>query len=754
MKKMLRLLLLIVFSVATFIIFSSRAFAAAPATLLIFTSYQPWLSPNRTPVDVGGFVQTVTKTTTNGIRIPISASPYDGNMLESTGNNVDPDTNSVLWGTGGDVYNAAFAKLYQLIWCGNSAGVPNGEFQADVSINFQNGEYIDDTSLIINGVKKRGQWKGYWYRDLGNNEKTPNQAFTGRKARVAAFNPYNTVVSFTFVEDAPTNAMLIRKYSPSTHPADGKINNVSPIINSSNIDLYYKDATNIWRKTDSSKANPTLFNPLLAFYSYYIDVEVPQGWDLKKATIKNQAADVTGCRQVGSSKYCKIGLPGINFSVGFSLADIVNIDLWFDTVALTQGDLNCVAANDGNYYWVGWGIDMANQPKAPQIKVYEGSQLLETLYGNVSGAETQRIRSNNTAYPNASDSTPYDIKVPLGESFHSNIKRNLTYKLVINNGADEITLGQDTVGLGTDCNEPYFYPWLQTKQGNVVANGQINGQQDSPNLLGSIRSNFPSGKEKDFKEAEFLVISSVGGGGPFCSVYNYILTNEYSSSSCSNGTGYSVLNNPSLNIGDKDAVVQATLKAYSDIKSNNNGCAQDKTSQDMSKNSIDTSDCSSGAVYKLTGGNSLGIINVKSGRVTIFVDGDLNINGDITTSTSLVPLSQLPSIAIVANGKINIAPGVTTIDAVLYGADKIDTCSDPNSVNCKQPLLINGMLVGKNGFSFDRTYYNELTPSPAELVIFSPLSTVQVPPGIDSLYYRSVSSVPYKLDTSEYSPRF
>ena len=63
-------------------------------------------------------------------------------------------------------------------------------------------------------------------------------------------------------------------------------------------------------------------------------------------------------------------------------------------------------------------------------------------------------------------------------------------------------------------------------------------------------------------------------------------------------------------------------------------------------------------------------------------------------------------------------------------------------------------FLKENGFSFDRTYYNELSPGPAERVKFSPLSTVQVPPGIDSLYYRSVTSVPYKLDTSEYPPRF
>jgi hypothetical protein len=213
-----------------------------------------------------------------------------------------------------------------------------------------------------------------------------------------------------------------------------------------------------------------------------------------------------------------------------------------------------------------------------------------------------------------------------------------------------------------------------------------------------------------------------------------------------------VLNNPSLNIGGKDAVVQATLKAYNSLDKANN-CAKDFNASALGTFSV-PSVCSSGAVYKLTGGNSLGTINVTSGRVTIYVDGDLNITGNITTGTSLVTLSQLPSLAIVANGKINIAPGVTTIDAVLYGADKIDTCSDSNSVNCKQPLQINGMLVGKNGFSFDRTYYNELSPGPAERVRFSPLSTVQVPPGIDTLYYRSVTSVPYKLDTSEYSPRF
>lgn len=745
-----KLLILIIFSLLSFIFFSPKVHAAAPASLVIFTSFKPWLSASSTPVDMGGYINTVEKTTTNNIFIPIAQYPYNGKMLETNGGNVRPDSNSVMWGTSGDFYDAAYTVRNQLIWCGNSVGVPNGQFEADVSVNFQNGSFVDDNSLVINGVKRKGHWEGYWYRDLGNGRKTPNDAFKGKVARVAAFNPYTTVVSFTFVEDAPINAIIVNKYSPSSHPANSSFADVNPAISRSNIDLYYKGTNNTWTKFDSgNRDNPALYPSIFTFLTYYIDVEVPPDWTLKKATLNNATVSVEDCRQVGSSKYCKVGLPGFGVKLGFSLADIFVINLWFDPNSVSPGSLICKYLDkEGDYYWTGWGIDMSNQADKPQIKVYEGDRVIETLYGNTGGAETSDIRSNNKDFPNASDYTNYNIKTLLGDSFHSNQNRNLVYKLVTKSG--EIFIGQQRVGPGTDCaTTPYYYPWLQTKQGNVVANGSIEGQQDAPKLLGSIRYGGANNKE-----ADFLVISKIGGGNPFCSLYNYILTNESSKTNCSNGAGYTVLNSPPLNIDGKDLVVQSTLKAYDDLKISE--CAQDKSSQDMSNITFAiNSKCSSGMVYKLTSGNTLGSIKVNSGRVTILYDGDqdLILASDINYGGDRARLSQLPSLAIVSKSNIRIAPAVKDINAVLYSAGKIDTCSDPNSAKCNIQLIVNGMLVGKSGFKFGRTYY-DLVPKPAELVTFSPVSTILVPPGIDSLYYRKVTTTPYKLDTSEYSPRF
>ena len=308
---------------------------------------------------------------------------------------------------------------------------------------------------------------------------------------------------------------------------------------------------------------------------------------------------------------------------------------------------------------------------------------------------------------------------------------------------------------GQDCRvEPYFYPWLQTKGGDVVSNGKINGQISGDSYLGSRK---PAQTDK---EAEFLVVAALGGGGPFCSTYNYILTNTSATkNNCSNGAGYSILNTYSLTTGADDNAVIGANKAYNELAP---AC---KKGSNLPPNTIIESDlvpCPKGSMYKLPANSSLGNITIKKGQVTIVVDGDLTITGNISyANPSVTDPRDLPSLAIVAKGNITIDPGVKEINALIYSAGSLNTCGAEAKL-CNKQLKINGSLVAKAGFKFARTYtssgtlrQNEPTASrdAAEIITLTPQTIAFPPPGIDISYF-SVQASSVNLDSAEYNPRF
>ncbi|GDX62737.1 hypothetical protein LBMAG34_2710 [Candidatus Saccharibacteria bacterium] len=306
----------------------------------------------------------------------------------------------------------------------------------------------------------------------------------------------------------------------------------------------------------------------------------------------------------------------------------------------------------------------------------------------------------------------------------------------------------------------WYYPWLQTSRGNVVAEGRINGQRISngSDFLGARRSG------DEAKEAEFLVISAVGGGGPFCSTYNYILTNIYATdqgdpNQCSNGAGYN-FNSAGINInnGNVDRVVGGTKQAFAD-----NGANSSSTPSACNANGIATAtvttipttistDCSGGVIYKLNS-NTLTATTIQKGRVTIFVEGDLSINDSIQyANTAYADPKQVPNLAIVVSGNVNISSSVTRIDAAIYSGGTINTCNN-NPQNCSTAQLkVNGSLSSKNGFNFNKTFIND-SRIPAELIVLAPQNILFPPPGIEGRYFYDDADS-YKLDSAEYDPRF
>lgn len=170
--------------------------AAAPADLQVSTSYKPY---GQAPygIDATIAVEVVAKTTSNGRPIPNPAYPYNGLHLDPFGGG-DPTHNWIAFNTDQqrgqpNIYGGTRnVRTYNnLVWCGDSYGVPTGEFEIRVAVSGQNNSY--------NGVP--GRWSAVY-----SFEKNPPEITLVDNTRLIvapAKNPYRTLVHFEFREDAP-----------------------------------------------------------------------------------------------------------------------------------------------------------------------------------------------------------------------------------------------------------------------------------------------------------------------------------------------------------------------------------------------------------------------------------------------------------------------------------------------------------------------------------------------------------------------
>ncbi|MCX6806103.1 MAG: hypothetical protein NTY56_01515 [Patescibacteria group bacterium] len=388
----------------------------------------------------------------------------------------------------------------------------------------------------------------------------------------------------------------------------------------------------------------------------------------------------------------------------------------------------------------------------------------------------------------------YQLKSPY-HSFNADLPLNLfdgaqhTAQLYIEYGPGP-SLAKIGASKPFTC-EKWFYPWLQTSQGDVVADGKISGQLTSDGGTSFAGARLDGAASK---EAEFLVISAVADGGPFCSTYKYILTNTSSQgTNCGNGAGYN-FNSTGIDNDTVDRVIGGVKQAFAD----NGGASATTTPSTCSTNnqisvvsvttmpaSISTT-CPGGIIYKMPGNSSIGLRDIGQGRVTIYVEGDLNITSFLNSTVGNQQQNPLnaANLAIVATGKINIVSTMNILNAQLYAGGKINTCTTstgaaatPNDCSVNQ-LTVRGSMSAKGGFDFKRTYIygvttgtiSTCTASPttaplvfptsavtdtcaSELITLNPQSIAFPPPGLDSRYfYNNFSS--YKLDTAEYNPRF
>lgn len=428
----------------------------------------------------------------------------------------------------------------------------------------------------------------------------------------------------------------------------------------------------------------------------------------------------------------------------------------------------------------GWGFDPRRPGQAPNLHFYfdstpDNTSDPDAIYNrnNVVGNSLRPdvvtyLRQNG--YPGVLDATKYGFDEPFPDGLHDGESHVVRVYLITESGANPL-IGSAGIGGGNSsalvC-EAWYHPWLQTQNGDVTASGKVIGQGSGTDLLGSRP---PANNEK---EAEYLILSVLGGGDRFCSTYRYILTNtDALGGSCANGSGYTSLNRYELTPEPgKDAVVEAITKAFNDngagVGGANDKCAPYNTFTALPASPIDTvtgtsNNCLNGTIYKLPASaptGNFGGFNILAGRMTIFIDGPLNITNDIKYNyISYANPKAVPNLAIIVKGDVNIGPNVTQLDAAVYATGKINTCTGYNpgtptsSSVCNNRLVVNGMLVGKEGFSFGRSYYNQSARNSAEFISLTGQTIAFPPPGLDSSYFGDFDNS-VQIDSGEFQPRF
>jgi hypothetical protein len=317
-----------------------------------------------------------------------------------------------------------------------------------------------------------------------------------------------------------------------------------------------------------------------------------------------------------------------------------------------------------------------------------------------------------------------------------------------------------------------YYPWLQTKNGDVTSadnsidNGKITGQK-----IGSATDpNFRRGARRagaGTAESSFVVAANELGNY-FCSQERFVLgkslvdRDNLDDASCQTG-GYA----PSPVNFDK--VRASVSKAYAD---NGNGVAVAATQPNKCNPKYATTavafgnqpspilglGCPTGGIQKI--GVQADTVTLSSaltvnGRGTLWIPGKLIINNDIKygTSTTSDPKTT-PNLVIFVEGDVEIAPNVLQIDASIISMKTISTCSlsTTPTAACSSALVINGFLASYNQkINFARRFYNQASPSPAELINLTSQSTIFPAPGLD----RTDTDVTSKLqiNSGELAPR-
>lgn len=132
----------------------------------------------------------------------------------------------------------------------------------------------------------------------------------------------------------------------------------------------------------------------------------------------------------------------------------------------------------------------------------------------------------------------------------------------------------------------------------------------------------------------------------------------------------------------------------------------------------------------LEAGKRVTIVRV-GGTNNIEVRGDISVEGGGRSETD-----DIPALALVAAGDIDINSGVDSIEAYISSNGTVDTCADVADITdrgvapqCQDQLEIRGALLAQE-IRFRRTYGDAGNTEAAETIVFTPWLYLSPPPGI------------------------
>lgn len=279
---------------------------------------------------------------------------------------------------------------------------------------------------------------------------------------------------------------------------------------------------------------------------------------------------------------------------------------------------------------------------------------------------------------------------------------------------------------------PVFYPWLQTKFGDVSAVELVSGQ----------KYNQPGSREATYSEKEATnVIMATTGDQQFCSVNLYALGTSPKAyrEQCKNGH-YT----EDQRFGDIDTAINNAWNQNG--AGSSPGCNPRYGTQKLTgstKVGTNLSSCANGTIYQVNSGASLSSLlagQPSQGRATIWVKGNLTVDRTViyNYAASYAKPEDIPNLAIYVEGEVIIQSSINQLDAAIISTGKIKTCGSDYSttasaLTCGSQLVVHGYLFANGGYQFGRNYYVEASPNtnPAEKIVLTGQSIAFPPPGLD-----------------------
>ncbi|MEI6716748.1 MAG: hypothetical protein WCK87_03430, partial [Candidatus Saccharibacteria bacterium] len=641
--------------------------------------------------------------------IPLQPYPYYGSHLDSDNSGL-PDANDVALYPTTSWYQWGIAVKPFFIWCGNAGGVPAGQFEIDINI-------ADGVNPPYLGA---GHWEYQWFEKYGGLTYVASGVQQGTLARAQAINPRQTSVWFTFVEDPPppvkvtpppsVGSITIQKRgyfgNPTGAPTELKIGET---LQRGQILISPNGSHKLIMQEDGN----------LGVYNYH-------GWLWQAANLGSNRlafqsdgnlalwkdnADGTATARWSSGSFGKGGTV-------LRMQDDGNLVMYNGTTPVWYSKMsqyvNGAYTNLAEYF----DVDIANTANAER---YNSLANTNTTFATSNEVATSQVLVSN-AYPltgtsvfhssrdnpstvngvwmypsytaTSGDQQPYwtTVQTPAGQQVEkvqmciSGTCYDKTWSLsctdnVLKTGTCTFEGLRVFTGITTYVDWwmgpvpvaiPY-YPWLQTKNGDVTSaftststsiSSSTSTSTSSPSVRGqAIGSATDRADKKGARPAastpteSSFVIAAVSNGPFFCSDSKFALGQVLTSrdnatpGSCVNG-GYA----PSPVNFDK--VKASIAKAYAD---NGNGVAVAATQPNKcnpkyatgTAASLNTTlglGCPSGGIQKIAGPVTLPALIGVAGRGTLWVTGDLTISGNITYGAATNDPKTTPNLVIFVEG--------------------------------------------------------------------------------------------------------